>query len=426
MPELQNLRGHNSIRKLLTFQNATGAAEPKQINLTFSDLTVTANALSQQSVKTLPKAILKSFGPDQLNFLRWLSARIGLASPKAQGRTILTNFTGLVQPGEMLFLIGQPGSGCSTLLRTLANRSNLSVGGFLKFGGEDATKFGLNHRRETIYMPEEDGHIAALTVRQTVQFALRMSVPTSLGTSGDIDEMVRDIGDLLRIGHVMDTAVGGQYVAGVSGGERKRLVYHSQLLKHDFNSSSVSIAEVFAAGATVQCFDNSTRGLDSSTALDFVEALRVLTDLGKKTTVATLYQAGENIYNHFDKVCVLDHGLQIYFGPTTDAKAYFEELGFIQVPGQTTSEFLTGITDPLTRQTRPGSKAEKLRGSKDLENAFKSSSTYAQLLRDISNPSDLKTSFCLPNHTSCHIFARYLSVSRGSMSFGEHRYGFTR
>jgi ATP-binding cassette subfamily G (WHITE) protein 2 (SNQ2) len=68
----------------------------------------------------------------------------------------------------------------------------------------------------------------------------------------------------------------------------------------------VSIGEVFATGSLVQCFDNSTRGLDSSTALDFVKALRVVTDLGQKTTLATLYQAGEELYNHFDKVILLE------------------------------------------------------------------------------------------------------------------------
>ncbi|KAH9207271.1 ABC-2 type transporter-domain-containing protein [Leptodontidium sp. 2 PMI_412] len=380
MSESQEFSGHDSIRKLLSFQSAGGATDAKQINLTFSALTVTATKSTQQSVKTLPKAILNSFGPDQLNFLRWLGMKAGVTSPKAHGRKILSDFTGLVRPGEMLFLLGQPGSGCSTLLRTLANRGNLTVDGDLKFAGVDSAKFGRNHRRETIYMPEEDGHIAALSVRQTVQFALRMSVPSSLRNSGNIDEMTKAIGDVLRIGHVMDTAVGGQYVQGVSGGERKR----------------VSIAEVFVAGATVQCFDNSTRGLDSSTALDFVKALRVLTDLGKKTTVATLYQAGENIYNHFDKVCILDSGLQIYFGPIADAKTHFEEMGFIQIPGQTTAEFLTGITDPTTRQTRPGSKAEAMASSQDLANAFKNSSIYSQLVKDIDALSDLGQQAMIP------------------------------
>lgn len=91
---------------------------------------------------------------------------------------------------------------------------------------------------------------------------------------------------MLNIQHTENTLVGNEFVRGVSGGERKR----------------VSIAEMMATRARVQCWDNSTRGLDASTALDFVKSLRVMTDVLGQTTFVTLYQAGEGIYNLFDKV----------------------------------------------------------------------------------------------------------------------------
>ncbi|KAJ2976340.1 hypothetical protein NUW54_g11583 [Trametes sanguinea] len=69
-----------------------------------------------------------------------------------------------------------------------------------------------------------------------------------------------------------NTYVGDEFVRGVSGGERKR----------------VSIAEMMATRAHVLCFDNSTRGLDASTALDFIKALRVMTNVLGQTTFATL------------------------------------------------------------------------------------------------------------------------------------------
>ena len=43
------------------------------------------------------------------------------------------------------------------------------------------------------------------------------------------------------------------------------------------------------------------------------------------------YQAGEGIYDLFDKVMVLDHGRQVYFGPPSAARGYFESLGFRSV-----------------------------------------------------------------------------------------------
>lgn len=50
------------------------------------------------------------------------------------------------------------------------------------------------------------------------------------------------------------------------------------------------------AGSPLQCWDNSTRGLDSATALDFVRTLRISTQLTGATALVTLYQASQSIY----------------------------------------------------------------------------------------------------------------------------------
>lgn len=175
-----------------------------------------------------------------------------------------------------------------------------------------AAEFGKNRERETVYLPEEDKHIATLVVRQTLQFALCTSLPTKIRTPALVNELVEAIGGILGLTHALETGIGGAFVPGVSGGERKR----------------VSIGEVFATGSLAQCSENSTRGLDSSTTLDFVKALRVVTDLGQKTTLATLYQAGEVLYNHFGTVILLEQGYQVFFDRIDEAKAYFTRLGF--------------------------------------------------------------------------------------------------
>jgi ATP-binding cassette subfamily G (WHITE) protein 2 (PDR) len=60
---------------------------------------------------------------------------------------------------------------------------------------------------------------------------------------------------VLGLSHTYNTKVGNDFVRGVSGGERKR----------------VSVAEMLLAGAPFASWDNSTRGLDSATALKFVK-----------------------------------------------------------------------------------------------------------------------------------------------------------
>lgn len=40
--------------------------------------------------------------------------------------------------------------------------------------------------------------------------------------------------------------------------------------------------ETLSTKSTVVCWDNSTRGLDSSTALDYAKSLRVMTDISNR------------------------------------------------------------------------------------------------------------------------------------------------
>ena len=47
-----------------------------------------------------------------------------------------------------------------------------------------------------------------------------------------------------------------------------------------------------------------------------------MTDTFKLTTFVSLYQAGEGIYDQFDKVLLIDEGRQVFFGPAKDARPY--------------------------------------------------------------------------------------------------------
>ena len=135
----------------------------------------------------------------------------------------------------------------------------------------------------------------------------------------------------------------------------------------------MSIAEVLTTRAQLICHDNSTRGLDSSTALEYVRALRIATDITRQTTVCSIYQASESLWKLFDKCSVLYDGQQIYFGPISQASDYFKSLGYEPHDRQTTPDFLVSVTDPRARIISEGSKnvphtaeefAERFRASK--------------------------------------------------------------
>lgn len=64
----------------------------------------------------------------------------------------------------------------------------------------------------------------------------------------------------------------------------------------------VSIAEAALSGAPFQCWDNSTRGLDSGNAIEFVRTLRLCSEYFDTSSVVAIYQAPQSAYDVFDKV----------------------------------------------------------------------------------------------------------------------------
>ena len=108
-----------------------------------------------------------------------------------------------------------------------------------------------------------------------------------------------------------------------------------------------------------------------------------MTDVSDRTTLVTLYQAGEGIYQLMDKVLVIDEGRMIFQGPAGEAKEYFQDLGFYCPDRQTTADFLTSVTDPTERQFRKGYEDKAPRTSVDFERVFKTSENYKKVLADV-------------------------------------------
>ncbi|PHZ11067.1 ABC transporter G family protein [Rhizopus microsporus ATCC 52813] len=286
--------------------------------------------------------------------------------------TILKGNDGFCKHGEMLLVLGRPGAGCTTLLRVLANMraSYTNIEGTVTYGGIEAREFSKYYRGEVCYNEEEDLHYPTLTTKQTLSFALKNKTPGKRleGESKKefINKVLYMLGNMLGLTKQMNTMVGNAFVRGLSGGERKRL----------------SIAEQMTTRSSINCWDCSTRGLDASSALDYVRSLRIMTDILNKTTVATLYQASDSIFHLFDKVMVLDEGRCIYFGPTSNAKSYFEDMGFYCPDRKSTPDFLTGLCNPNERQYREGFKEKVPVNAVQFEKAYKESGLYAQMMKE--------------------------------------------
>jgi ATP-binding cassette, subfamily G (WHITE), member 2, SNQ2 len=239
----------------------------------------------------------------------------------------------------ILVVLGSPGSGCTTLLKALTNQRSeyLAVNGNVFYDSLSPHEIESHFRGDVQYCAEDDIHFPTLTVQQTLDFAAKTRTPQKRSrveqvSRKEFHEVVTDIvTTVFGLRHARGTVVGDAAIRGISGGEKKR----------------VSIAESLSTRAAIGAWDkyvasrtfvvlmlsiglhSSTRGLDSSTALEFVKALRIATDTFNVTTIVSLYQAGESLYEHFDKVCVLNEGRMAYFGPSSKAKEYFMDMGYV-------------------------------------------------------------------------------------------------
>lgn len=292
---------------------------------------------------------------------------------KANQKVILQKFDGFCKDGEMLLVLGRPGAGCTTLLKVISNMltSFTEVNGVVSYGGIDQATFAKEFHGQVCYNSEEDLHYPTLTAKQTLQFALRTKTPGNRLPNESKTEFVNKIlymmGNMLGLTKQMNTLVGNAFIRGLSGGERKRL----------------SIAEQMTTSSTINTWDCSTRGLDAASALDFVRSLRIMTNILNKTTIATLYQASNSIYNTFDKLILLDEGRCIYFGPIDKAKAYFEDLGYYCPPRKSTPDFLTGLCNPLEREIKPGFEHLVPTDAVSFEQRYKESSIYKEMMKEL-------------------------------------------
>ncbi|KAG8704963.1 hypothetical protein FRC08_001922 [Ceratobasidium sp. 394] len=347
-------------------QDEAGFAH-KHVGVTFQNLRVIGAGGVKIYVRTFPDAVKEFF------LLPLFTAAALLGKQPVAPKTILHSFDGAVRPGEMVLVLGRPGAGCSSFLKTIANQrgSFISVEGDVQYAGISAQEFAKRFAGEAAYNMEDDIHYPILTVAQTLQFALDLKSPGRLlpeQTRAELnDEILNMLLSMLNITHTRDTVVGNEFLRGVSGGERKR----------------VSIAEMMSSRACVLSWDNSTRGLDASTALDYAKSLRIMTDIFKLTTFVSLYQAGEGIYDQFDKVLLIDEGREVFFGPAKEARQYMLSLGFRNLPRQTTADYLTGCTDPNERAFADGKSEADVPSTPDaLAEAFRNSPYWNDMVAE--------------------------------------------
>ncbi|KAL3448042.1 ABC-2 type transporter-domain-containing protein, partial [Aspergillus insuetus] len=351
-------------------QGDPDAAPPRFLGVAFKNLSAYGSSSGSERQLTVFNAVPTAFS---------YAASILGAKRRGSRVEILRDLEGVVEQGELLLVLGPPGSGCSTFLKTLAGETSgfeVSEESYMSYRGIDRKHIQGSLRGDVLYNAEVDAHLPYLTVGETLTFAAQCRsarhIPGGI-PQAQSSTIMRDVMmSIFGISHTANTRVGDDFVRGVSGGERKR----------------VSIAEAALGEAKLQCWDNSTRGLDSANAINFCQNLRIHADLLGVASAVALYQAPQAAYELFDRVILLYEGREIFFGRTNEAKGYFEGLGFECPERQTTSDFLTSMTSPGERRPRLGYEHKVPRSPDEFAARWQESQTRQSLLKELNTYED--------------------------------------
>ncbi|XP_075638246.1 ABC transporter G family member 22 isoform X2 [Castanea sativa] len=243
----------------------------------------------------------------------------------SEEKDILNGITGSVNPGEVLALMGPSGSGKTTLLNLLGGRLiQPTVRGSITYNDHPYSKF-LKSRIG--FVTQDDVLFPHLTVKETLTYAALLRLPKTL-TKEQKEKRAIDVIHELGLERCQDTMIGGSFVRGVSGGERKR----------------VSIGNEIIINPSLLFLDEPTSGLDSTTAMRTVQLLQDIAEAGK-TVVTTIHQPSSRLFHKFDKLILLGKGSLLYFGKASEATVYFSSIGCSPLIAMNPAEFLLDLAN---------------------------------------------------------------------------------
>ncbi|KAE9465711.1 hypothetical protein C3L33_02410, partial [Rhododendron williamsianum] len=233
-------------------------------------------------------------------------------------KDILNGISGSVSPGEVLALMGPSGSGKTTLLSLLGGRlREPTTGGLVTYNDQPYSKF-LKSRIG--FVTQDDVLFPHLTVKETLTYAALLRLSKTLAKE-EKEKRAVDVICELGLERCQDTMIGGSFVRGISGGERKRVCIGNEII----------------INPSLLCLDEPTSGLDSTTALRIVEILQ---------DIAEVY-----LYLHFKSVAsgpsADPSGKRelAYFGKASEAMVYFSSIGCSPLIAMNPAEFLLDLAN---------------------------------------------------------------------------------
>uniref|UniRef100_A0AAV1U8R7 ABC transporter domain-containing protein n=1 Tax=Peronospora matthiolae TaxID=2874970 RepID=A0AAV1U8R7_9STRA len=368
-------------------EKSLGKALP-QMEVRFKDVSITADIMVKDETNITVEL------PTLINVIT-TGIREMRSSKHVVKKEILRNVSGVFKPGTITLVLGQPGSGKSSLMKLISGRfpdaKNITRKGEVRYNGTPAKDLRKCLPQFVSYVAQRDKHYPLLTVKETLEFAhaccggglskrdeqhlINGSPEENKAALDAARAMFKHYPDIviqqLGLENCQNTIVGDAMTRGVSGGERKR----------------VTTGEMEFGNKYVMMMDEISTGLDSAATFDIITTQRSLAKKFRKTIVISLLQPSPEVFELFDDV-IMNEGYQMYHGPRAEALSYFESLGFKCPPHRDVADFLLDLgTDKQAQyEVEDAGGISIPRSAGDFAAAFERSSTYDRMRTDLEDP----------------------------------------
>ncbi len=210
------------------------------------------------------------------------------------GQPVLKNISFHAQPGETIAIVGQTGSGKSTLTRLVNRTYDVSEGRVL-IDGVDVREWSIQSLRSQISTIEQDIFLFSRTLAENIAFGC-----PGQATQGQIEQAAQEARAhdfILQFPQGYDTVVGERGVT-LSGGQRQR----------------IAIARAFLTDPRILILDDSTSAIDSATEDQIQRAMRRI--LRGRTTLLITHRISQ--IRWADRILVLRQGELVAQGTHDD------------------------------------------------------------------------------------------------------------
>ncbi|MRR30002.1 ATP-binding cassette domain-containing protein, partial [bacterium] len=214
-----------------------------------------------------------------------------------EGSQALEDISFIVQPGQVIALLGSTGSGKTTLVNLLPRFYEYTTGSVL-LDGIELNRYPRRYLRQHIGIVEQEPFLFSRSIRENITYGVGRDVPQEEIETAARAAAIHDV--ILSFEKGYGTLVGERGVT-LSGGQKQR----------------VAIARTLLKNPRILIMDDSTSSVDTETEAEIREALQ---NLMKDRTTFVIAHRIQSIMDA-DLILVMDNGRIVQHGKHEDLLA---------------------------------------------------------------------------------------------------------